>query len=334
MTRRVTITEVAERAGTSIATVSNYLNGRHGKMSESTREAIRRVIEETGYVPGVQARSLAGKPTGIIAVLILDNTNLWAGHVLRGIEKVAASVGYQTVVCNSNFDTERERRYIEKALSVNAEGFIVQPTTNFRSIQERITMAGKPVVFYDTDPFTFGTSWVKANLYDGVYSAITECARRGYEEFVIAGSSPNSNRTRYERQAGFTDALSAQGLSWRELLVEQASPSDTMLADWFRLNLHTARRTLVFVPNQWALGRIYRALMTQPQLIPEKVGLLGLNNAEWAGLTTPSISTIVEPVEEVGRKACSMLFEKINDPDAAPRHEMLACETRWGGTTL
>ena len=334
MPGKVTISEVAERAGTSIATVSNYLNGKHDKMSEKTRETIRRVIEETGYVPGVQARSLAGKPTKIIAVLILDNTNLWAGLVARGIESVAKPAGYLTIVCDTNFDIERERSYIERALSLNVDGFIVQPTTNFRNVEERITKAGKPVVLFDANPFSFGTSWVKTNLYDGVYSAITECVRRGYEEFVVAGSAPQSNRTRYERQAGFTDALSAQGVGWRELLVEQSSPSDALLADWFRLNLHTARRTLVFAPNQWALGRIYRALMTQPQLIPERVGLLGFNNADWVDLTIPSISTIVEPVEEMGRIACSMLLEKLSDPNAAPRQEMLHCETLWRGTTL
>ena len=337
MPERVTINEVADLAETSIATVSNYLNDKHGKMSARTRENIRRVIEETGYVPGVQARCLAGKPTKLIAVLILDNTNLWAGQVARGIEAVATAAGYQTVLCNSNFDPEREHDYLEKMLSLGVDGFIVQPTTNFREVQERITKAGRPIVFYDCNPFTLATSWVKSNLYEGIYTAISKCVERGYEEFVIAGSTPAASyartHTRAERQQAFLDALMAKGIPWQELQMEQNSPSDAGLAEWFRLKLHPARRTLVFVPNQWALERVYRALMEQPQLIPEKVGLLGLNNANWARLTTPSISTIVEPVEEVGRKACSLLLEKLDDATAAPHQELLPCEVQWRETT-
>lgn len=100
---RVTITDIAKLANTSTATVSHYLNDKFDKMSPATRESIRRAIEQTGYVPGVQARSLAGKPTGIIAVLILNNTNIWAGQICSGIEGVATAAGYQTVICNSNF---------------------------------------------------------------------------------------------------------------------------------------------------------------------------------------------------------------------------------------
>ena len=81
---RVTITDIAKLANTSTATVSHYLNDKFDKMSPATRESIRRAIEQTGYVPGVQARSLAGKPTGIIAVLILNNTNIWAGQICSG----------------------------------------------------------------------------------------------------------------------------------------------------------------------------------------------------------------------------------------------------------
>ena len=98
---RVTITDIAKLANTSTATVSHYLNDKFDKMSPATRESIRRAIEQTGYVPGVQARSLAGKPTGIIAVLILNNTNIWAGQICSGIEGVATAAGYQTVICNS-----------------------------------------------------------------------------------------------------------------------------------------------------------------------------------------------------------------------------------------
>jgi len=329
---RITITEVAKLANTSTATVSHYLNGKFEKMSASTRESIRRTIEQTGYVPGIQARSLAGKPTGIIAVLILDNTNLWAGQICSGIEGVATSAGFQTVVCNSNFSATREKSYVEKMLSLGVDGFIIQPTTHFRDINMRITSAGKPVVFYDCDTFDFRTSWVKSNLYNGMYAAITECIDRGYERFVFAGSNVD-NRSRQERFSGFSDAVSARDLTYETVTIGHVAPSADELAKWFMLHLNTARRTLVCVPNQWALDRVYQALMRQRQLVPDRVGLLGMNNANWAHLTSPSISTIVEPVYEEGVLACQMLLDMMSERTASARQEILDCTTRWLETT-
>lgn len=330
---RITITDVAQLAGTSAATVSNYLNGHFEKMSPATRETIRRAIERTGYVPGIRARSLAGSSSGIIAVLILNSANIWAGQVFIGIEEVAAPVGYQTVVCNSNFDQAREQAYVEKMLSLGVDGFIVQPTSNFRAIHERITRAGKPVVLYDCSTFSFDTSWIKTNLYDSTYGAMLTCADRGYEHFVLVGSEPDL-RTRQEREQGFIDAVASRGLTYETLRIDHDGPGTDELAAWFRLNLITSRRTLVFVPHQWALERVYRALMEQPQLIPDGVGLLGMNNADWACLTTPRISTIVEPVREEGALACRMLLDLLADPAARPRQEILSCQVSWLDTTM
>lgn len=330
---RITITDVAQLAGTSAATVSNYLNGHFEKMGPATRETIRRAIERTGYVPGIRARSLAGGSSGIIAVLILNSANIWAGQVFIGIEEVAAPVGYQTVVCNSNFDQAREQAYVEKMLSLGVDGFIVQPTSNFRAIYERITRAGKPVVLYDCSTFSFDTSWIKTNLYDSTYGAMLTCADRGYEHFVLVGSEPDL-RTRQEREQGFVDAVASRGLAYETLRIDHDGPGADELAAWFRLNLITSRRTLVFVPHQWALERVYRALMEQPQLIPDRVGLLGMNNADWACLTTPKVSTIVEPVREEGALACRMLLDLLADPTARPRQEILSCQVSWLDTTM
>ncbi|MEE0330074.1 MAG: LacI family DNA-binding transcriptional regulator, partial [Collinsella sp.] len=106
--QRVTIADVAREAGTSTASVSYYLNDKREKLSEKTQNKIARVIKELGYVPNAQAQTLTGKQTHVIAIIILDNTNKWAGLVLNGMEQVMLPAGYQTVVCTSNFNPETE----------------------------------------------------------------------------------------------------------------------------------------------------------------------------------------------------------------------------------
>ena len=145
--QRVTIADVAREAGTSTASVSYYLNDKREKLSEKTQNKIARVIKELGYVPNAQAQTLTGKQTHVIAIIILDNTNKWAGLVLNGMEQVMLPAGYQTVVCTSNFNPETELMYVDKMLSLGVDGFIIQPTANFKAVHDRIKRAGKPVVF-------------------------------------------------------------------------------------------------------------------------------------------------------------------------------------------
>lgn len=332
-TPRVTITDVAREANTSTASVSYYLNGKYEKLSEKTRQRIAQTIKDLGYIPNAQAQALTGKGTHVIAILILDNTNIWAGQLLNGIEQVALAHGYQTVVCTSNFNPETELMYVEKMLALGVDGFIVQPTSNFRAINERITKTGRPVVFYDCNLYSPSITWIKTNLYDGVYGAIAALIDAGYEDFVTLGANMTEMRTRMERFQGFTDALAARGLSHQALPIEHGKPTVGELGDYFKYKLRPAHRTLVFVQNQWALGRVFKALQPMAHLMPQQIGLLGLNCTDWSDLTVPEISTVVEPVHEEGERACEMLLDLLGDEPPAPRQEILECHVNWLGST-
>lgn len=333
-TGRVTIADIADAAGTSTATVSNYLNGKWDKLSDKTRQRIAAVIRDTGYAPNAQAQTLSGKQSHVIAVLILDNSNIWAGQIFQGIERVALSHGYQTVICNTDFNPETESMYVEKMLSLGADGFIVQPTSNFKAVGERIKRAGRPVVFYDCNLYNLESSWIKTNLYDGIYSAIATCVERGYQDFLAIAANYTAMRTRMERFEGFADALTARGIPYQTLEISHTAPSVAALTEHFKYKLNPARKTLVFVQNQWALGRVYQALLPMAHLMPQQIGLLGINNSDWTCLTTPSISTVVEPVREVGQRACEMLLDLLDGKAGTTHQEILGCETNWLDSTL
>lgn len=165
------------------------------------------------------------------------------------------------------------------------------------------------------------STWVKTDLYGGVYDAISECAERGYEDFVLMTADVERMRTRSERYQGAVDALAERGIGCEQLQITHEGPPARELRRYLEQQLNPARRTLVFCAHQWALPRVFEALSDMRHLVPEQIGLLGLNNAEWAGLTTPSISTIVEPVEKEGRIACSMLIDLMRDPNAPPQQK-------------
>lgn len=331
--QRVTITDVAEQAGVSAATVSHYLNGKRDKLSEQTAQRIERIIRDTGYVPNAQAQTLSGKRTRVIAVFILDNTNMWAGKLLSGIEQLALANGYQTIVCTTNFNPKTESMYVEKMLSLGVDGFIIQPTSNFRAVKTRIERAGKPVIFYDCSLYDLDTYWIKTNLYDGVYNATSACIDAGYEDFLTIAADMTEMRTRMERFQGFADALAAQGLFHRAISITHDTPSEHELTDYFKFKLNPAKRTLIFVQNQWALARVYKALQPMSNLMPDRIGLIGLNCDEWTGLTAPTLTTIIEPILEEGHRACEMLLELLDGGAPAAKQQVLDCHIDWKGST-
>lgn len=331
--QRVTIADVAREAGTSTASVSYYLNDKREKLSEKTQNKIARVIKELGYVPNAQAQTLTGKQTHVIAIIILDNTNKWAGLVLNGMEQVMLPAGYQTVVCTSNFNPETELMYVDKMLSLGVDGFIIQPTANFKAVHDRIRRAGKPVVFFDAAIYSPGTSWIKTNLYDGVYNATQALLDAGYEDFFSIAANMTEMRTRMERFQGYAEALAANGQLYKAIPIDHNKPSINELTEYFKFKFNPAKRTLIFVQNQWALPRVYKALQPMAHLLPQQIGLLGLNCENWTNLTTPTVSTIIEPVDQEGREAAEMLLALLDGSSEPGEQRILECKLNWLDST-
>lgn len=331
--QRVTIADVAREAGTSTASVSYYLNDKRDKLSDKTQAKIARVIKELGYVPNAQAQTLTGKQTHVIAIIILDNTNKWAGLVLNGMEQVMLPAGYQTVVCTSNFNPDTELMYVDKMLSLGVDGFIIQPTANFKAVHDRIKRADKPVVFFDAAIYSPGTSWIKTNLYDGVYNATQALLDAGYEDYFSIAANMTEMRTRMERFQGYAEALAANGQLYKAIPIDHNKPSVSGLTEYFKYKFNPAKRTLIFVQNQWALPRVYKALQPMAHLLPQQIGLLGLNCEDWTNLTTPTVSTIIEPVDQEGREAAEMLLALLDGSSTPGEQRILECKLNWLDST-
>lgn len=333
MTKRVNITDVAKLAGVSAATVSYYLNGHLDKMSEATQERIRKVIAETGYVPNAQARTLTSKATDVVAVLICNISNHWAGEVLRGMQEAARRHGYQTVVCETGFNAKTESECVEKMLSLGVDGFVIQPAAQVRSFRARLAKAEKPVVFYDYNAFDYDGCWVKCDLYNAFYSAVDECVERGYEDFVVLAADASGARTRTERLQGVSDALAAHGITARIVPITHEAPTADELRRFLERELNPTRRTLVVVPHQWALARVCLAIQPMTHLVPQQIGVLGIDSMEWSSLASPSLTTIVEPIREEGETAVEMLAGLLAGT-VTSEHRILKCATNWLGSTL
>ena len=332
--KRITINDIATMAGTSKTTVSFYLNGKTERMSEDTQERIKAAIAKTGYEPSPIARGMNAKRTQLLGVIIGDITNTFSNQIVKGIEGVAAKAGYRVLVSSSNHSRADERAYIDRLLAVGVDGFIVQPTAQFKEISKVIEDAGKQLVFFDSKFYDFASNWVKTDNYESTFRAVSECVRKGYRRFLLVAAPPQLLSSRIERTSGFVDALEAAGTGFTQFEIANDSVDVERLKAFLHANVDGETPTLVFAPNCWALPDVYVAMRDLYPLMPEHLGLLGFDNTEWAGVASPSVSVVVQPAFEEGARACRILLDLISGEGKQDPHQVLDCDVDWGGTTL
>ncbi len=332
--KRITITEIAAMAKTSKTTVSFFLNGKTDRMSQETQDRIRKVIEQTGYKPSPLARGMNAKRSSLIGVVIGDITNAFANQIVKGIDEVISAEGYRMLVCNSNFDKQNELAYIDRLLALGVDGFIVQPTAQFKEITRQISEAGKPLVFIDSKLYDYASSWVKTDNYEASYQAVEACIAKGYERFLVIMAEPGLISSRIERMSGFVDALESHGLSFTQYVFEGDRVDERDICDFLEKNVDGETPTLLFVPNCWALPEIYRCCRGYYSLMPDKLGLLGFDNTEWASVASPAVSVVVQPAREEGAGAARILLDAIDERHEADPQQVLDCQVQWGDTTL
>jgi len=332
--KRITINDIAAMAGTSKTTVSFYLNGKTGRMSEDTQERIKAAIAKTGYEPSPIARGMNAKRTQLLGVIIGDITNTFSNQIVKGVEGVAAKAGYRVLVSSSNHSRTDERAYIDRLLAVGVDGFIVQPTAQFKEISKVIEDAGKQLVFFDSKFYDFASNWVKTDNYEATSRAVGECERRGYRRFLLVAAPPQLLSSRIERTSGFVDALEAAEMGFTQFEIENDEVDVEKLHEFLRANIDGTTPTLVFAPNCWALPDVYVAMREFYPLMPTHVGLLGFDNTEWAGVASPSVSVVTQPAFEEGAEACRILLDLIQNKGDVNPHQVLDCHVQWGATTM
>lgn len=331
--KKVTINDIAKLANTSKTTVSFYLNQKYDRMSLDTRRKIEKVIRETNYVPSILARSLNDKQTKLIGVLIGDITNTFSNLLVKGAESVAQKRGYQMIMGNSNYSQDDESKYIDSMMRLDVDGFIIQPTSHFRKYTNIMEENGKKLVFFDSQLYEYRNSWVKTNNYDAVYDTMQVCYHeKAYQKFLMITADPNRLSTRIERSQGFVNSVEDLKVPYEQLIIEDNDPDIEKIKAFLLKHTNDLTKVLVFVPNCWALPIVFSAMKELKLKMPQ-VGLIGFDNIEWSGFSSPTVTTIVQPAYREGQEAMNMLIDQIEGTDNTTNQRILDCEIHWKEST-
>lgn len=333
MDNKITINEIAKLAGVSKTTISFYLNGKTQRISLKTQNRIATIIKQTNFQPNLAARCLNSKSSKLIGVLISDITNTFSNQIVKGIETIASKYNYQVIVGNSEYSYQREENYIEQMLSMGVAGFIVQPTAQFRKLSKKLLKLNKPLVFFDSKLYDLKSNWIKTNNYEATYETIVKCIIKGYESFYLITADPQLISTRLEWVSGFIDALADYNFNYKTFILENDRVDFKMLHNFFESTLNVSKKSLVFVPNCWALPDIYLALKQYRNNMPQ-IGLIGFDNLEWVNFSSPSITTIIQPAFKEGEEAAKIVIDQIEGKNKLDNQKILNCYVNWNESTL
>lgn len=308
-----TLKDIARAAGVSIATVSNVVNG----TKPATPEVLQRVqeaIARFGYVPNPHAQSLRTGQSRTLGLVVPDLTNPYFPALVQAIETTARSLGYVLIVMDAGNDAKRETEALALLASYRVAGVVWVPVDDERPIDwpYPIVTVDRPVRGCDT----VVADHAQGGALIGAHAVALGHRRIG----LLAG--PRHLQSATLRRAGFLQAI--EGVA--EVAWEHEVPFSSDLPDVVREQLRDPGCSLVVGANDAVGVAVVRHLRHAGLSVPDDVAVVGFDDVPWADLIHPALTTVRQPLAELGTSAVGMLHARIADPSIRLQQRTLPVE--------
>lgn len=310
-TNRVTLTDVAQKAGVSPITVSRALN-RPEKVTDELREAILETVKELGYVPDFAARALASRTSNIIGVLSSMLGSRVFPPVMKGIEDRVRDTGMRIQYVNTSFDPEEEIHQLKQFFAQNPAGILIGGVQVDPRVTALLQQAPCPVVqFIDINYPAIDMAIGVDNRAAGLV-AINHLLEKGYKRIGFCSGRLDIPTTM--RLESFTHRLSAEGLYNPDLVISVTAENP------ISLGAEILDRLLAAAPDLDAIlcthDDLAIAVMFECQRrginIPQQMGVCGFTDIDFAAYVNPSLTTVRMPLYQLGYRAAHMVL-RVNE---------------------
>ncbi|MDE2456399.1 MAG: LacI family DNA-binding transcriptional regulator [Burkholderiales bacterium] len=305
----VTLQRVAERAGVSASTVSRILNGT-AIVSAAKKQAVDDAIAQLGFVPNPVARGLAGGRTLSVGVVTQAINSPFYGVALRGIEDELGGAGYSPLFVSGHWNADDEARCIETLRARRVDGIIVF-SGRLGDSALRACARALPVVVTGRSLKAAGLHSLNFDNFEGGRLATRHLIGLGHRRIAFIGGEPE-HPDAVERQRGYLAALEEAGLGVdARLFASGLYTEQSGLDATERLFGARASFSALFAANdQMAFGAAL-ALHRRGLVVPQDVSLVGFDDVPSASYTIPPLTTVHQPIYEVGRIAAAAMLEML-----------------------
>lgn len=307
-----TIKDVAKLANVSIATVSRILNNLDG-YSEDTRKKVMDVIEEIGYQRNAIARNLKINESKTIGILLPRVDTLFYVQIVNGIQDYANQNNYSVITCNVGRDGDKINEYLNTLAERQVDGMIVCSLPPKSQYDKKIMDSNIPSVLVSTLSYRYSIPYVKVDDYQAAYRGTSYLIENGHEMIAFLGGKSEDPIAGVPRLQGYIQALSDNNITVDNKLIKHNGFSfkDGILS-MEQLLEETVKPTAIFAAcDEIAIGALTVAHRKGIK-IPDDISIIGYDNTIISEMCYPALTTIGQPLYDMGKKSVEMLIKKIN----------------------
>lgn len=306
-----TIREVAERAGVSVATASNVVNGNR-PVGKARRARVLAAIKELDYHPNEVARSLKVKQTKMLGMVLPDITNPFFSDLIRGAEDAALERGYLLLTANTDEQVEREKRFVAALRSRRVDGILLAATASKSETHlTSVLAAGVPIVCLDRMAPGLAADAVLVDNVRGTQDCVRHLIRLGHSKIAIITGSLELQIAQ-ERLSGYRAALEEAGIDY---------PGDLVMEGDFReeagyrlgkeLLFRRERPSAIFACNGvMALGLLI-AVDELGVRCPGEIALATFDDLPFAHSFHPHLTAVAQPANSIGYQGANLLIDRV-----------------------
>lgn len=304
---RATIRDIASAAGVSIATVSRVLNDRPD-VSAETREAVLRVVRELGFSTNRSARALSAGRTGLVGMTLPIVHHEYFARILSGASEALYEQDLRTVLCPTQHEHDREATLLDRLMQGTTDGAILLLTTESSAELKALHDQGYPFVVIDPrKPLDEGIPAVSAAHGAGAKAATDHLLALGHRR-IAAITGPHGWVATVDRLDGYQAALAGAGvLPAPELVAKGNFTTESGYAAASALLSLAEPPTAIFAFNDEMAYGAMKAVRERGLRLPEDLSIVGFDDLEKAAIVVPALTTVRQPLAEMGRMAVSLL---------------------------
>lgn len=323
--QKVTIYDIAEASGVSYSTVSRVLNG-FEFVRETTREKVLAAAERLGYVANIQARSLAGGKSNVIGVLVPRINNSYITEIVAGIDDELGAANLNLMLYTTHRRAGKETHYVETIASGMADGLLLVVPLTPDSYLAALRARQFPYVLVDQHDSHNASYEVIATNYQGAYDATRYLIELGHRRIAFITGLSELYST-HERLRGYRAALDQAGIPFNPAYVAEGDFwKDAAYRATTALLALPQRPTAIFAANDLTAIGAMNALSDHDLSVPGDMSIVGFDDIAQARFTIPRLTTVRQPLEQMGRSAVALLLEQLRHPERPPRRITLTTD--------
>jgi len=321
-----TLADVARLAGVSTSTASRALAGVKG-IAPQTVDQVIKAAKKLGY-PLKPPRDNLENAATLLGVIVANTASPFYSALIQAIEDAALQHGFSIILCNSNYQTRRERHYLQILIEKGVQGIILTPIETEEPFVYKLLERNIPIVQVDRYIEKLRCDVVTSDNFLGAYKAVEFLFRQGYKRVAII-SGPREHSTGRDRLEGYLQAVRDAGQPAEEGLIRIG---DFKKGSAYRLTRELLEGPLppeaLFVANlDMTIGAL-TAIRDLGRVIPDDVGIIGFDEFEAASLLDPPLTTVEQQIDMMGAMAVDLLVRRIGSQQIHYEPVTLKLETR------